>query len=142
MTGYYPGSKQQVKIYDTQLPEISGTNESSYSWLSNPRKLFLNGKEVEFFTIGELASALNRKPVTIRKWEADGIIPKATYIAPSGDKRGKRRLYTKDQILGMIQIAWEEGLLEPNVNGSWKSIGETNFREKAVRLFKELMEKN
>lgn len=138
MTSYYPGSKQKPKTFETPSEPISV--DIYLEFLSSPRKATLFGKEINFYTVGELARALNRKPVTIRKWEADGVIPKATFIAPSSDKRGKRRLYTEDQIAGLVRIAKEEGLLEPNAHGAWKAVGKTQFREKALKLFKELAE--
>jgi len=137
MTSYYPGSKRQAKVYGDDYEELPPTETTT---LSNPRKMWLAGKETSFYTIGELAGLLNRKPVTVRKWEADGIIPKATFIAPSGDKRGKRRLYTEEQILGLVNIAREEGILETNAFGHWKPVTKTAFREKAIQLFKELSE--
>lgn len=139
MTSFYPGSKMKTKTYGqpehVELPDIETT-------LSNPRVATLNGVETNFYTIGELARLLNRQSVTIRKWETEGIIPKATFIAPSGDKRGKRRLYTEAQILGLVNIAREEGVLFPNARGSWKPITETQFRAKAIQLFKDLSEIN
>lgn len=140
MTAFYPGSKMSVKTYE-QPEEVTESNEETVT-LSNPRIALLNGVETKFYTIGELARLLNRQSVTIRKWEAEGIIPKATFIAPSGDKRGKRRLYTEDQILGLIQIAKEEGVFEPSARGAWKSITETQFRTKAIELFRRLNEAN
>lgn len=141
MTEFYPGSKMQKKQYDSSTTE-SNVTEGDNIILSKPRIALLQGVETKFYTIGELARLLNRKSVTIRKWEAEGFIPKATFIAPSGDKRGKRRLYTEDQILGLNKIAREEGVLEPNAKGAWKSITETQFRAKAIQLFKDLNEAN
>jgi len=139
MTDYYPGSKMRAKTYGEQqdyveLPQAEDAIDAK------PRTAFLKGKEVEFYTVGALAQVLNRKPVTIRKWETEGIIPKPTFIAPSPDKRGKRRLYTREQILGIKQIAREEGVLEPNSNGAWKSLESTEFRAKVLSKFRELNE--
>jgi hypothetical protein len=135
MSEYYPGSKMKRNMFlkDESLCETPDNLE-----LHHPRTATLKGVETNFYTIGELARLLNRKPVTIRKWESDGIIPKATFIAPSGDKRGKRRLYTEDQILGLLEIAREEGILEPNANGAWKAVHKTQFRSKSISLFKRL----
>jgi hypothetical protein len=69
------------------------------------KKMKVNGIEREFFTVGELAKVLNRKPVTIRMWESNGWIPKARYrTAPpkKGTLPGKavkgRRLYSIEQV--------------------------------------------
>lgn len=133
MAEYYPGSKQPVKRYgiDALIPPADEEFELNYP----------DFKGTGYYTIGALCLALNRLPVTIRKWEKDGVIPKPTYIRSSADPRGKRRLYTKDQIMGMRKIAEDEGLLEPNANGHWKPLTGTEFRTKVLALFFEL-EKN
>lgn len=131
----YPGSKIKRGVALADIVCDVGPTQ-----LYNPRTATLKGVETNFYTIGELARVLNRKSVTIRKWEADGIIPKATFIAPSGDSRGKRRLYTEAQILGLVEIAREEGILEPNARGRWYPIEKTQFRSKAIELFRKLAE--
>ena len=69
------------------------------------KKLKVNGVEREFFTIGELAKVLRRKPVTIRMWESNGWIPKARYRTPPpkgqmipGKAVKGRRLYSIEQV--------------------------------------------
>jgi hypothetical protein len=69
------------------------------------KKMKVNGIEREFFTVGELAKAINRKPVTIRMWESNGWIPKARYRTAPPKKEtipGKavkgRRLYSLEQV--------------------------------------------
>lgn len=74
--------------------------------------MILRGKRVEFFTIGQVARAINRKSVTLRSWEADGTLPPSGYVKPSHDPRGKRRLYTRAQAEGIIRIVTELGLLD------------------------------
>jgi hypothetical protein len=136
---FYPGSKQQVKTFDTgsPLPEIS--NQEQFD-VGQGRNFNVGGKIVEFFPIGVLADALNRKTVTIRKWETEGVIPKASFLKPSKNKdvRGQRRIYTKEQIMGLRRIAREEGVLEPSANGKWKDIAKTDFATKARELFVQL----
>jgi hypothetical protein len=129
----YPGSRMQVKNYDRIVIE-----PPDYGPFDKPRVFSVKGTEVEFFTTGILARMLNRESGTVRKWESEGVIPKATFIAPSDDKRGKRRLYTRKQIEGIRSIAHEEGVLEPGAGGRWKSIRKTDFREKVYNLFTEL----
>jgi hypothetical protein len=94
------------------------------------------GVETEFFTVGDLAKALGRQPVTIRKWEREGVIPKSTYQSPGkdGDVRGRRRLYIREQVEGMVRIAHEEGVLVSHQ----KPIKGTRFTERVVDLFKAL----
>lgn len=133
MTTYYPGSKKTRKQYDGELPEPVEEELD----LGKPRTYLLQGKPVELYPLGAVARALNRQPVTVRKLEQEGVIPRATMILPSHDERGTRRLYTREQIEGLRQVAQEEGVLNPNTNGKWKSIENTNFREKALKVFKE-----
>lgn len=59
----------------------------------------INNKEIDLYTIGELAEQLDRQRQTIRKWEKDGIIPPATYRSKSG-----RRLYTEKQIKAIVDM--------------------------------------
>lgn len=68
------------------------------------------GEDKEFYTIGELARAVGRKAVTIRKWEASGWIPKPTYrgSAPSGPQLPNhpakgRRLYSREQVEFLVR---------------------------------------
>ena len=65
----------------------------------------VNGKEVELFTIGELADRLDRQRQTIRKWERDGRIPKATFRSKSG-----QRLYTQAQIDAVVRVVDKYGI--------------------------------
>lgn len=69
----------------------------------------VNGVDREFFTVGEVARALSRKPVTIRMWEQRGWIPKVKYRTPPpqgeqipGKVTKGRRLYTKSQVLFLV----------------------------------------
>jgi hypothetical protein len=71
--------------------------------------LKIGGVDREFFTVGELAKALNRKPVTIRSWELNGWLPKAKYRTPPprtekllGKTPKGRRLYSLEQVEFLI----------------------------------------
>lgn len=138
MADYYPGSKTKVKSYGPDYkppePEIDDMN------LGTPKVFSVNGKSTELYPVGSLASMLNRKPGTIRKWENEGIIPAATYMLPgnNNDHRGNRRLYTLEQITGLRKIAQEEGILHPTARGKWAAVEATQFKKKALDLFKEL----
>jgi MerR HTH family regulatory protein len=95
----------------------------------------VNGKTVELCTVGELAKALNRASVTIRAWERTGIMPPSGYRHPSLNPRGRRRLYSRAQIEGVVRIAEEEGVLVP---GPRVTITDTKFTEKVHMLFVDL----
>ena len=74
-------------------------------------KIFrIKGEDVELFTVGELAKAINRRPVTVREWERRGWIPKSNYRTPAprreqipGKPTKGRRLYTRDQVEFLAQ---------------------------------------
>jgi hypothetical protein len=130
---FYPGSKQRraanpVVHEEEDLPD-----------LGKGRTLVVNGRDVEFFGIGTLAAVLNRKAGTIRAWEADGTIPASGFIKPGQDRdpRGRRRLWTRAQIIGIWRIAKEEGVLYP---GPRINIERTEFETKVRALFKQLKE--
>jgi hypothetical protein len=129
---YYPGSKRKI---DRDEPDTKKT-VSTEGWDAKPRIYKPNGVETEFFTVGHLAAAMNRKPLTIRQWERKGIIPKAVYqrAGRGGSQHGRRRLYTRAQIEGMIQIAAEEGLL----TNDRREIASTNFKPRVLALFRRL----
>ncbi|MEV4454387.1 hypothetical protein [Microbispora sp. NPDC049633] len=109
-----------------------------------PKIYMVAGKPTKFYGIGALARALNRQSDTIRKWETNGWIPKPTAVFNGKDprdaisaKHGRRRLYTREQILGLVKIAFEEGILEPHA----RPITETDFTARAKRLFADLVAK-
>lgn len=129
--GTYPGSRHPLTV-----PQRSANNRG---WDERPKVKVVNGESMEFFTTGQLAQALGREAVTIRKWERDGIIPKPMYhkSGSGGDPRGRRRYYTRDQVEGIQKIAFEEGLLK----GDQRSIKATRFTERVIDLFRMLRTK-
>lgn len=80
----------------------------------------VRGEKMAFYTVGELAKALNRRPGTIRMWESRGIIPTPSFrtAPPSGEQvPGKsikgRRLYSKKQVELLLYAVEYYGLNEP-----------------------------
>jgi len=72
----------------------------------------VGGQDREFYTVGELARALQRKPGTVRMWEHKGWIPKANYRTPSpegeqlpGRESKGRRLYSREQVEFLVEAA-------------------------------------
>lgn len=127
MEGYFPGSSQPIAPLSGPRDPLEGRKGKTFE---------INHKKVELFTISDVAELLNRKPVTIRKWEEKGVIPKATYSKPGANKdpRGRRRLYSREQVVALIQIAEAEGILHnPNAQ-----ISKTNFKQKVLAEFKRL----
>ncbi|MFJ2113380.1 hypothetical protein ACIOEX_16090 [Streptomyces sp. NPDC087850] len=134
---YYPGSSRRIRNVDTNTMRLVDSIEApEVLWDSKPRVYRVGGDLQEFFSIGHLSMALNRQPVTIRKWERLGIIPAPTFVIRGKTERGNRRLYTRAQVEGMIQIAQEEGILHHEGEGI--HISTTKFSERVIRLFKSL----
>lgn len=134
---FYPGSTKPIIRHPNRLHTEAAPSVAN--WDVKPRKYTVGGVETEFFTVGQLAQALGgRQSVTIRKWEREGVIPKSTYQATGrdGDPRGRRRLYSRAQVEGMVRIAQEEGVLVSHQ----KPIRSTNFTARVVELFQRLAE--
>lgn len=123
----YPGSKQVRRLVRGDVVE-----PEEPEWKTDPKTFLVNGSPVEFFSIGSLATALNRSVQTVRRWERKGWLPKASFRT-SGKK--KDRLYTEVQIKGLIVLAREEGLLDPSER---KPVGDTEFPARAHKLFERL----
>jgi hypothetical protein len=125
----YPGSKMKR---ETRKPDPEPDDEIIWP---KGRPLTIQGREVECFTTGQLAYLLGgRKAVTIRGWEAEGILPKSGYFIPGkgGDPRGRRRYYTRAQCEAVIDIARAEGVLYPSTRTSVKRTG---FTKKVLDTF-------
>ena len=133
----YPGSKQVRR-------SVSG--ESGDPWERYPHvTMIVKGEPRKFYALGLLASLLARKPPTIRKWEAQGHIPRATWRFPGGAsttnagrrREGQRRLYTREQIEGLVLLAQRAGII-PADGVPTKNVGGTAFPEQARALFEQL----
>lgn len=127
---FYPGSKRTIdrkpKTSEPERPDVP-------EWDRHPQMITVGGVPTEFFTIGALAEALGRRPVTIRKWETTGVIPVPLFRKTSAHNEGSRRLYTRAQIEGIVKIAAEERVLDNR-----KPISQTNFTERVRELYQEL----
>ncbi|GHB52591.1 hypothetical protein GCM10010331_45280 [Streptomyces xanthochromogenes] len=134
---YYPGSSRRIRSVDPHTMRLVQAEPApEVLWDSRPRVYRVGGRLEEFFSIGQLAQALNRQPVTIRKWERLKVIPAPTFSIRGKTERGNRRLYTRAQVEGMIRIAAEEGILLHE--GESIHISTTDFSKRVVALFKEL----
>jgi hypothetical protein len=90
----------------------------------------------EYYYIRSLAAALNRTPKTIREWEQSGVIPRS-FIINDGSRHGQRRLYTREQILLLRELAGECGILGNTRSGSYVLKG-SEFSRLAHMLFDRL----
>lgn len=129
---YYPGSNRPIRAVK---PVASGGYDPD-AWDAHPLRFPVKGVEMEFFTSGQLGQALDgRSGITMRKWEQKGWIPKATYYKPAKDPQGRRRLYSRAQVEGIVVIAKDEGIFDRN---SRVKITRTSFTQRVVALFREL----
>lgn len=85
----------------------------------------IKGESIELFSIGDLALALSKRPVTIRMWESKGWIPKANWRspAPKGEmipnvQAKGRRLYTRQQVELLVKAA-EHFCLDNKAKADW-----------------------
>ena len=114
------------------------------SWDSHPIRRTdpttkVNGQPVvkEFFYIGALAKALDKRPNTLRAWIRKGWLPKPMYltsrrIGTKGD--AGRRLWTRSQVENIRRIAEEEEILG---EGRHPDIRHTQFTQKVVAGFRD-----
>ena len=116
-----PGSKPRRSAAPPPVDEDRPT------WGTKPLVRVLNGKEVEFFKLGDLAAALGRRPVTIRSWEASGDLPLSRYRTPP--PRGQqvpgkavigKRLYTRHQIEVVLDAARRSGVFDRPREADWQ----------------------
>lgn len=130
---FYPGSRHEIP---DRRPEPKPPREPT-DWDDSP--LVFNGQE--FFTIGQLALAIDRSPVTMRAWERDGILPKARFRTANRSPKKAKRLYTRAQCEGIIRIAQEEGLMAPaKAGGLRRAPIPLSFVHRVRDLFKALEE--
>lgn len=108
---FYPGSKRKRR--ETPKPEVqpeAGWDAKSY------KKTLPNGKDVEMFTIGALASALGRPLITVRAWIKEGYLPASPYRLPTkknvnGEDHMGRRLYSRPMVESAVELFNKVGLL-------------------------------
>lgn len=111
LDNFYPGSRRKRRV----SKPVEQKTETA--WDSNPQiKPLPNGKDIELFTVGALAQALNRPFITIRKWNEKGYLPTPPYRLPTTkDKNGEdhkgRRLYSRAMIEATVAVFAQFGVL-------------------------------
>lgn len=131
---FYPGSRRIRRSQGGEAPELPEPDVQEWQRFG---KTYLtdSGSPQVFYPISALGMALGRKAITMRHWEQDGVIPKPLRSV-SSSSNGRRRMYTYDQIVGLQQIAKEEGLM----SGQRVYVTKTAFGARAEKLFRELEE--
>lgn len=126
----YPGTSRPLGVpHPAQTPSVG----DAVRWDEDPVYKKISGHYREFFAISHLATALGRSTKTIYKWETTGLFPGATWIYNGDSKNGRRRLYTRRQIEGVVAIAYEEGVLA----GTKRFISQTQFPDRCRELFRQ-----
>ncbi len=127
----YPGTTPPRNVH-----QVASAN-SSVLWLTQlPYKEYLvGGVKRKFYTVGALATALGKKPVTIRSWESKGWLPKAKWRTPKpvsaqipGKEPQGRRLYSEEQLTFLVSTYNE--YIEDRTNPDW-----AGFRNKIKRQY-------
>lgn len=118
---YYPGSKKKRREPDAKPPRAQRPDPSEWDAVSYTKKV--NGKAVEFFTIGALAKALGKSEASIRLWQSKGYLPNTPYRLPAREVNGRtiagRRLFTRSMIESAITSFAKRDLIDtPRVE--WK----------------------
>lgn len=129
-----PVRRGRVNDVDPRLFDSRYDGERLQELVSRPYTV--NGELLDLYAIGDLARMLGREAVTIRKWERLGILPKTPYSISFENLLGARRLYTAEQILGIVRIAREEKVLVM-YSGDFRR---TAFTARVKQLFTELLE--
>lgn len=107
---FYPGSKRKRK--EPVVREVKVT-----SWETNFfKKTLPNGRELQMYTLGSLAKALNRSTKVVRFWTEQGTLPLSPYRLPSkpgknGQMYAGRRLYSKAMVEAAVEIFANAGIL-------------------------------
>jgi hypothetical protein len=119
----YPGRKKPVNrdgTSKTKGQEASDTND----WDAKPAYYLVDGEKREFFTISHLAKALDYSVQSIRAWEAQGLLARTPYRSPrtkapvAGGRSNKgKRLWTREQVEGIVRIAKEHRVIFPDRHG-------------------------
>ena len=132
----WPGKKRPVN----RPQELAHVTDVYEDWDKKPVVYIHGGVEREFFTIGHLADALGKSPVTIRSWENKGMLPKSPYRSPRprgetlpGNRTKGKRLWTRGQIEGILRIAREQGVI---LNGKPPT---KTFAQHVADLFREIL---
>lgn len=97
--------------------------------LGKPMQASVHGVVLDFYPIRALARSINRTPQTIRLWEAKGVIPLSRFRAPAavgasaleGKEAMGRRLYTRQQIVVVVEAAKRHGVMNPNPDTNWEA---------------------
>lgn len=114
----YPGRKKPKNR------NIQAVPDDTELWDSRPVYYLINGEKREFFLISHLAKALDYSVQSIRAWEAQGLLARTPFRSPrtaapvaAGRSNKGKRLWTRQQVLGIVRIAKKHRVIFPDRKG-------------------------
>lgn len=118
---FYPGSKKRRKAVEPPKTREHIEIDDLYA---SPVKKVVGGVQIEFYTIGTLAKALDRPVATLRMWMDRGYFPSSPYRMKSALVNGKlvpgRRLYTRPMIEAAV-VEFQKRYLFNRVRIDWQN---------------------
>jgi hypothetical protein len=106
-------TKNHYYLYRNQLVRVTSVNKKENRVVLYRYDTFIK-EAIEYdtaphfiiplFKIGDVAKMLNRSVETIRKYEGQGLIPKANQFQISEKGKLSIRLYTEKEIYGLVEF--------------------------------------
>ena len=114
----YPGRKKPMNR------SVQAVQTDTQLWDARPVYYLVGGKRQEFFLISHLAKALDYSVQSIRAWEAQGLLARTPFRSPrtkgmvAGGRSNKgRRLWTREQVEGIVRLAKKHKVIFPDRKG-------------------------
>lgn len=142
----YPGRKKPVNREAKNGKRKASVDEPSDTpdWDGKPVYYLVGGERREFFTISHLAKALGYSVQSIRAWEDKLLLPRTPYRSPrtkrpvAGGRSDKgKRLWTREQVEGIVRLAKEHRVIFPDKHGD-KHPPTPSFARDVAALFASL----
>ena len=136
----YPGRRKPIN----RQPKPAVPDDMPI-WDAKPVFYLVGGEKHEFFLISHLAKALDYSVQSIRAWEAAGLLPRTPYRSPktrrpvaAGRSNKGKRLWTRDQVEGILRLAKKHRVILPDQKGQ-KHPPTSAFAKDVAQLFNELV---
>jgi hypothetical protein len=109
-------------------PKNRDSSPLTHEWLTGIpyQEYIVKGVTRKFYTIGSLAKAIGRAPVTVREWERKGWLPPAAFRTPTpkgeqvpGKQVKGRRLYSEAQVVFLVEAMLSFSIDDPH-NSDWE----------------------
>lgn len=137
----YPGRRKPV---NRDQPKDAADGDTPV-WDTHPAYYVVAGERREFFYIGAMAKAIGYSVQAIRLWEGQGLMPNTPYRSPrtkapvAGGRSDKgKRLWTREQIEGILRLAKKHRVILPGRSGV-RNPPTPAFARDVAHLFNELV---